>query len=426
MKSHPAAEIFPMMSDTDIEALAVDIVAHGQKEPIVTWQGMILDGRNRYQACTISGIEPITVEWDGIGDPIKYVLSLNLHRRHLSESQRSMIAAKIATLKKGDNQHTPIGGTSQTDAAITLNVSDRSVQRAQQVIEQGTPAMISAVEQGIIPVSQAATLAHLPAAKQDEAIKLTKEQRIQVAKEVIAERKDKNKAKLENAKALHAERTTEAVKQDPPIVSLESYESFLSKIAPKSVDMLFTDPPFSTEYATPELFAEFVKSWLPIALSKVKDTGRAYIFIGGYPQELHTYLSVAMPEQVLIWEYKNTFALNPKKTYKQNYQACLYYQGSQAPDLNCTMAFEQWAVQEINAPDGRIGDRYHTWQKPLDLAERFVRHATEIGSTVIDPFCCTGTFLLAASKFGRKASGCDIDPEALKIAIERGCVDGGL
>jgi DNA modification methylase len=92
--------------------------------------------------------------------------------------------------------------------------------------------------------------------------------------------------------------------------------------------------------------------------------------------------------------------------------------------LDCPLTAEQWAVQEINAPDGRQGDRYHAWQKPMEIAERFIRHSTKVGDTVYDPFACTGTFLLASAKLGRKAFGCEIDPDNAAIAIERGCVYG--
>ena len=94
-----------------------------------------------------------------------------------------------------------------------------------------------------------------------------------------------------------------------------------------------------------------------------------------------------------------------------------------APDLDCPLTSEQRAVQEINAPDGRQGDRYHAWQKPMEIAERFIRHSTKQGMTVFDPFACTGTFLLAAAKLGRKAYGFEINPDNAKISFERGCVE---
>ena len=187
-------------------------------------------------------------------------------------------------------------------------------------------------------------------------------------------------------------------------------------------DLLLTDPPYSTDVDDIDMFAQ---SWLPNALEHVKSTGSAYVFIGAYPEELRAYLNVKVPEhmtmkQALIWTYKNTLGNNPKDRYKQNYQVCLFYRGIDAPDLDCPLTSEQWAVQEINAPDGRQGDRYHAWQKPMEIAERFIRHSTKQGDTVFDPFACTGTFLLAASKLRRKGYGFEISPENAEIARKRG------
>lgn len=191
-------------------------------------------------------------------------------------------------------------------------------------------------------------------------------------------------------------------------------------------DLLLTDPPYSTDV---DDIDAFVDSWLYKALEGVKDTGFAYIFIGAYPDEMRAYLAAKTPphiklEQVLVWTYKNTLGQNPKDRYKQNWQACLFYRGINAPALDCPLTNEQWAVQEINAPDGRQGDRYHAWQKPMEIAERFIRHSTKPGAVVFDPFACTGTFLLAAAKLGRKGIGFEINPDNAKIAFERGCKRG--
>ena len=193
-------------------------------------------------------------------------------------------------------------------------------------------------------------------------------------------------------------------------------------------DLLLTDPPYSTDVS--ENIDFFAARWLSNALMHVKPTGFAYVFVGAYPEELRAYLSVPTShmklEQVLVWTYKNTLGQNPKDRYKQNWQACLFYRGEKAPALDCPLTSEQWAVQEINAPDGRQGDRYHAWQKPMEIAERFIRHSTKPGMTVFDPFACTGTFLLAAAKLGRKAYGFEIDPENAKIAQSRGCYLGHM
>ena len=197
----------------------------------------------------------------------------------------------------------------------------------------------------------------------------------------------------------------------------------IGKTLKNKCDLLLTDPPYSTDV---EDIDAFVDSWLYKALNGVKDTGFAYVFIGSYPNELRAYLNAKTPEhmglvQVLVWTYKNTLGQNPKDRYKQNWQACLFYRGKNAPALDCPLTTEQWAVQEINAPDGRQGDRYHAWQKPMEIAERFIRHTTKKGQVVFDPFACTGTFLLAAAKLGRNGVGFEINPDNAAIAEQRGC-----
>lgn len=100
MNFHPTAEIFPMMSEGEIQDLAQDIRQNGLREPIWTYQNSIIDGRNRYKACQIASVEPRYREWDGQGSLIAFVVSLNLKRRHLTESQRAMVAAKLANLQQ--------------------------------------------------------------------------------------------------------------------------------------------------------------------------------------------------------------------------------------------------------------------------------------------------------------------------------------
>ena len=224
---------------------------------------------------------------------------------------------------------------------------------------------------------------------------------------------------------LEAERSIaeQASEETKPILFIGDGIGFKPK---EQYDLLLTDPPYSTDVDDIDSFAE---EWLFDALNGVKRTGFAYVFIGAYPNELRAYLNATIPphitlEQVLVWTYKNTLGQSPRDRYKLNYQACLFFRGEAAPALNCPLTCEQWAVQEINAPDGRQGDRYHAWQKPIEIAERFIRHSTEKGMTVFDPFACTGTFLLAAAKLGRKAYGFEIDPDNAQIAYERGCVSG--
>ncbi len=227
--------------------------------------------------------------------------------------------------------------------------------------------------------------------------------------------------KHDDAKEAVAEETRKS--PEKAFIRKQDALEFINTFKRGSIDLLLTDPPYSTDV---EDIDEFAQWWLPEALARVALTGRAYVCIGAYPKELRAYLNVAqeygwVPEQVLVWTYRNTLGPAPSHDYKLNWQAILYWRGKKAPALDCPIMNEQFTVQDINAPDGRLGDRYHAWQKPDELCERLVRHSTEEGQLVVDPFACTGSFLIAAAKLGRKAIGCDISEKNIKIAIERGC-----
>lgn len=202
------------------------------------------------------------------------------------------------------------------------------------------------------------------------------------------------------------------------------YGDFLDRIENNSQDLLITDPPYSTDIEDIEKFAN---DWVIKALDKVKPTGRAFICIGAYPKELKAYLDILLSQNKfildnpLIWAYRNTLGQTPKMKYNLNYQVILHLYSERSRELDTKIINEMFSVQDINAPDGRQGDRYHAWQKPIELARRLITHTTQEGDKIFDCFAGTGTFILMGAKLGREVIGCDNSKDILKIAEVRGC-----
>lgn len=94
MKFHPISEIWPMMSDEQLTNLAANIKINGQLNPIWLYEGMILDGRNRWKACELAGISPATQRYNG-ENPVAFAFSQNEERRHLSSGQRAALAVEL-------------------------------------------------------------------------------------------------------------------------------------------------------------------------------------------------------------------------------------------------------------------------------------------------------------------------------------------
>lgn len=203
---HPIANVFPLIEGDEFEALVQDITEHGVLEPIWLYEDKILDGRNRYRAGQQAGVYIPIREYEG-DKPVEFVISLNLKRRHLTPSQASMVAARIANLKDGQRQDllqgSPIGeaAVTQQQAADLLNVGKRSVERAREVIEEGTPELIQAVERGSVSVSAAADVATLPMDQQAEIVARGEDEILASAKRIREERAAKKREENESIKA---------------------------------------------------------------------------------------------------------------------------------------------------------------------------------------------------------------------------------
>lgn len=157
-ESHRLSEFFPLLEGEAYAALVDDIRHNGLQQPVVLFEGKILDGRNRYRACIEAGVE-CRFETYSDDDPAGYVISLNVQRRHLSTSQKAIVGARMATLGRGRAANTEISVFSQQDAATALAISVDAVQQGRKVVTNGCPELLSAVEADRISVSRAAVIA---------------------------------------------------------------------------------------------------------------------------------------------------------------------------------------------------------------------------------------------------------------------------
>ncbi len=183
---HEAANIFPL-DEENLDSLAADIKANGQLIPIEMFDGKILDGRRRYLACERAGVEP---EFRVVSpsDPVAYVRSLNLERRHLDSAQRAMCAARADRLwdkfreeakarqreaqergrdtQKGIQANLPEskseGQQTRDKVGELFGVSGRSVDSASRVLRNAVPEVVEAVDRGDMAISTAERLSSEP------------------------------------------------------------------------------------------------------------------------------------------------------------------------------------------------------------------------------------------------------------------------
>lgn len=169
---HDLANAFPLITGEAFDELVEDIKTRGLLDPIVMYEGKILDGRNRWRASQHLGIPHTEVKLEDlmkkIGkdvDPVAFVWSRNAVRRQLSPSQRAMAATKLLDAKRG-GVRTDDETTAERAAAIA-GVGKRSVLRAKRVVEKGVPAVVEAVEAGDLTLEPAEVIAAKPPLTQE-------------------------------------------------------------------------------------------------------------------------------------------------------------------------------------------------------------------------------------------------------------------
>lgn len=404
MKVHPVAELFPMLSGDDLRALAESIRKDGLLNPCVQQNGILLDGRNRLAACKLAKVKPEFIEYSG-DDPTGFIVAQNIHRRHLDESQRAMVAARLATLPRGvrsDRVESQIcDSRTQAEAADMLNVGKRSVEHARKVIDSGTPELVQAVESGKLAVSAAAKIAKAEPAYQ---------------RSVVAKVEEGHKPQAAINKAQHEvdevdrEKARESLSSDMPrggIVLHGDFRGVGREVKDASCTLIFTDPPYDRESLP--LFGDLAE----FADRILVDGGSLVTFCGQFAMDtvmanlstrlryfwtcccLHTGGATVMREygikvlwKPMLWFVKGAFRYDREKMIE---------------DL----------VESQQEKD------YHPWQQSVIEAKHFIEALTSPGDLVCDPFAGGGTTAVAAKEMGRKYWTCEIDARHVKTTRDR-------
>lgn len=374
MRHHKYADIFPMMTDEELAALVQDMRQNGYDEssPIVTIGDEILDGRNRYKAAQIAGVVPVFVEFHG-DDPLAYVIRHNLNRRHLNESQRAVIAARLANMRQGERTdiqpRANLPYVSLEQAAEMLNVGRRTVVTV-KAVEREAPELVEAIERGEMT-------AH-------EAQKKIRER----------ERLRERQALAEKASIVPASDKWTVIHADMTTVQLD-----------KQFDFIITDPPYPKEYL--HLWRELGRR----AAEWLKDGGLLIAMSGqSYVNEIYKILD----------EY-----------LKYYWTASYLTPGQPTPlrQVNVNSTWKPLLIYSKGRYNGKIfGDVFvsdgndkslHKWGQSESGMLSIVRGICLPGQSILDPFCGAGTTLVAGLQHNCYVTGIDIDEQNIKITKGR-------
>lgn len=431
MESHPAADIFPMMTGEDFDALKEDIEQHGLLEPIVLDEDeRILDGRNRYRACVDLEMDDDSIDfvsYEGEQSPIDFVISLNLKRRHLNESQRAMVGAKAVEIyqaeaatrmKKGTKADPKKKGESRKKAADTVNVSARSVGNAAKVLKGGSDDLIEQVEAGNLAVDSARLIAERPHAEQDEIVALV----------VSGDAKNLRQAVRMFDEARRVKKSKGKKKPTDCEVYVGDAREVLPDLKNRSVHCALFDGPYGIEthstrggtkdYADGE---QYIRELYPDIFEELRRIltvdGHGYCFAGyDFAWLIRDLLGEAgfyVQRNPIIWVKDNHTMADFAKHYPNKHEYVWHFKQPKGMKRKLRACIPD----VIQCPRENVTT--HSAEKPVALCKAFIEQSTDPGEKILDPFVGGGSTLVAAAELGRSAIGIELEEKWADIALSR-------
>jgi len=434
-----------MMTAEEFAGLVEDIKANGLKEPI--WlhpDGRIIDGRNRYKACIEAGVEPSFRTWNGEGSLVGFVVSLNLHRRHLNSSQRAIVGAKMLPMLEEEAKERQRAQGHRGKEGGRGNEKPLG-----KYLPKGLPDENKASQ-------QAAKIAGTNRQYVSDAAKIV-ETRPELADKVLAgqmtipqakaEIKREEKRKQLEAKAAAAPAASDSWK----IVHGDCIEE-LRKIEDLSARLIFADPPYNIgiDYGDGEQadrldddeYLDWCRQWIGACVSKLTPDGSFWLMIC---DEYADHFGIMLRQAGLYrrsWiKWYETFGVNCQNKFNRCSRHIFYCVKDPKrfvfnPDPVSRQSDRQAKYGDARAnPAGKLWD--DVWeiprltdtceermpgfptQIPLAITRAIVGCASEPGDLVIDPFSGSGSTGVAAIESGRKYVGIEKNEQFAKASMDR-------
>lgn len=436
MKAHLYAELFPLLEGSELAELAADIKKHGQREPILLYQGLILDGRNRAKACEMAGVAPTTRHFTGDDEgALAYVVSTNVHRRHLSAGQKAIVAARLlpmyeAQAKARQGARTDLNipanlresekGEAAEKAAKETGASARNVQHAKALLDAAQPEVVQAVERGTITLHAATKAAKLAPAQQ----------RAVIERVTSGESKNPHHAMREVAQEARIAAVAAALEEDDGGVderwTLDEADALAWLDTAPAGACYVMDPPYGLDthrtreggqdYADGEDYAlTLLRGVVERIAAHGQPGAHVYCFTGYSHVEAFKRImreALDVQDNPIVWVKDNHTMCSFEDWYPSKYEMILFakVRGARRTLARCL-------------PDvmthGRGRETTHSAEKPVGLLQVLIEQSTVPGELVIDPFTGSGSTGVAALCSGRMFAGCEIDPQYAALARSR-------
>jgi DNA modification methylase len=409
--------LIPALTQEEYKQLEDNILKEGIREKILTWNGFIIDGHNRYEIATRWNLDYQTESkyFESENEAKIWMILNQFGRRNLGNYQRSVLALLLedvfklkadANLKasgenfgKGSvNSPKPIEKVdTRKELSKVASVGEQTIARVKVIEAKATPEVKQKLSTGEVSINQ-------------------------VYQEI---KKEEKKSNFEQKKA-EFEKPIKEVNTNQIILQGDSVK-ILPTLDENSFDLLLSDPPYGMDFKsgwnnkekiandkiqdTTILFENVLKESVPL----LKDDAHFYLFgninfIGKIRPIIEKYLNL---KNILIWD-RRVIGMGDLKSYGNSYDIIYFGYNKVWKDLNGTRDRDLLSYSRID-PAKNI----HPTEKPLDILEYLIKKSSNENDKVLEPFAGGGSTLVACKNTNRQATGIEIEEQYVKLINTR-------
>jgi DNA modification methylase len=408
-------KLIPALTAEEFKQLEQNCLNEGIREKIITWNGFIIDGHNRFEIATRWNLEYQTESksFKDENDVKEWMINNQFGRRNLSNYQRSVLALQLEEVFSAKAKE------KETERKTTFHKSEKSnIEPINTIKEISKVANVSHDTIAKVKVIQATATPEVKAQLSTGEISIN-----QAYQEI---KKEEKKVNFE-IKKNEFEKPIKIINTNQIIILGNSIE-VLPTLELKTFDLLLSDPPYGMDFKsgwnnkekiandkiedTITLFENVLKEAVPL----LKDDAHFYLFgnIDFLPEIkpiIEKYLNL---KNILIWDRK-VIGMGDLKTYGFSYDIVYFGYNKKWKDLNGTRERDILQFNRVT-PSANI----HPTEKPIDLLEYLIKKSTKENDKVLEPFAGGGSTLIACKNTNRLATGIEIESnyfDLIKIRI---------
>jgi DNA modification methylase len=407
--------LIPPLTSEEFKQLERNILEEGIRDPLVTWNGILVDGHNRYRIATEYDIDFETVEkeFPDMNAVKEWMVNNQLGRRNLPEFVRGELLSYVREMRKIEGKEKQLLTLNKGKESPVLSNIDKTEHNTRNEFAEklgwstGKTGMFDVVTKK---------------APEELKVKLrTGEVNIhQAYKEIKKDEKEQSKTQ----KAIEI---IEKVYESNTNIFHGNCMEFIKTIEDKSIDCLITDPPYGVDIqfgAYDNQLSRKIENdgniddalllldeMLLEVKSKLKDNAHIYIFCNWkiYPQFNAIISKHFQIKNLIIWDKLFMGMGDLKGNYSSSYEMIVFAGGNR-----------EFLSRPKNIIQCRFNDeRFHNTQKPVDLIKQLIENSTNVNETIFDPFLGSGSTVIAANQLKRNFIGCEIDEQNYKITLKR-------